>query len=338
VAVVPNPFVNYNPPQLVDTLTQLDVKNPVTPDRAQEWKQALQQLVRQGSAAVPAITNFLAQNMDTNYAGVGGADQLGYPSLRAGLLDALAQIGGADATAAILQVLQTSTFPGDAAQLLKSLGPAATAEYQQDFLAAVRQQLLVASLAPPGGGPDVGPLFQVLAAEGAGGAQVAQDIQQYGSTNWAFYSAITLANLPNAAGLPTLVDMAQTPGTGQAVAVDSLAQMASGNPQARAALLDLVKSGQLSDYTLESVAPFLAGQQFILPSESERIPPGSQVQTIHMAGGNQNFISFQASVPAQIAQQVGTIDQLLQVLPADDTDTLQALQRQKNALTARLGR
>jgi hypothetical protein len=337
VVVVPNPFVNYSSPELVNALTQLDVKNPVTPDQAQAWKQALQQLVRQGPTAIPAITNFLAQNLDSNFAGVGGADQLGYPSLRAGLLDALAQIGGPDATAAMLQVLQTSTYPADVAQLLKSMGQPATAEYQQDFLAAVRQQLLIASQPQAGNSPDVGPLFQVLATEGASGAQVAQDIQQYGS-NWSFYSAITLANLPNGAGLSALVDLAQTPGTGQAVAVDSLAQMAAGNPQALSALLEMAKSGQISDYALESAAPFLAGRQFVLSSQPDLIPPGAQVQTIHMSSGNQNFTSFQWYSPAQIPQQIGAIDQLLQVLPPSDTDTLAALQQQKSTLNARLGR
>jgi len=313
----------------------MDGKNPVTADQAQAWKEALQQLIRQGPDSLPAITNFLAQNLDSNFAGVGGADQLGYPSLRAGLLDALAQIGGPEATAAMLQILQTSTYPTDVAQLLKSMGPPATAEYQQVFLAAVRQQLLIASQPQPGNNLDVGPLFQVLATEGASGAQVAQDIQQYGG-NWAFYSAITLANLPNAAGLPALVDSAQTPSVGQAVAVDSLAQMAAGNPQALAALVDLAKSGQLSDYTLESAAPFLAGRQFVLTSQPELIPPGAQVQTVHMSSGNQNFTSFQSIAPGQVPQQIGAIDQLLQALPSSDTDTLAALQQQKSTLSARL--
>src|ERR1700733_7015973 len=45
-------------------------------------------------ASVPAIQQFLAQNQDANYAGVSGADALGYNSLRSAMLDALAQIGG----------------------------------------------------------------------------------------------------------------------------------------------------------------------------------------------------------------------------------------------------
>jgi len=326
-----------SPQQLLSSLAQIDGKSQITPDQAKAWKESLQQLVRQGPAAVPAIQFFMAQNLDTNYAGVGGADQLGYSSLRAGMIDALAQIGGPEATAAMLQILQSSIYPTDIAQLARSMGSSATGQYQQEFLGAVRQQLFQASQGQQANNADVGPLFQVLAAEAANGAQVAQDIQQYGS-KWAFYSAITLANLPDGAGLPALVQMAQTSDAGQTVAVDSLAQLAPGSPQALNSLLELAKSGQLPDYVMQSVAPFLAGQQFALSSDSNPAPAGAQLQTIHMANGNQNFIAYQASTPAQIGQQIHLIDQLIQVLPPSDSDTLLALQQQKGALSSKLGK
>ncbi|MGA2540788.1 MAG: hypothetical protein ABSG78_04410 [Verrucomicrobiota bacterium] len=336
-AIPAPPVDNRSPKELMASLTQIDGKNPVTPDQAQAWKQALQQLVRQGAAAVPGIQEFLAQNQDANYAGLNGAAQLGFPSLRAGLIDALAQIGGTDATAAMLQILQSSTFPSDVADLAKGLGQAATGEYQQEFLAAIRQQLFMAQQPQASHDTDVGPLFQVLAAEAANGAQVAQDIQQYGSA-WSFYSAITLANLPDGAGLPALAQMAQTPGGGQVVAMDSLAQMALTNPQALATLLDLAKNGAAQDFVLSTVAPFLAGRQFVLPSAAGQIPPGAPTQSIHMNSGNQNFLSYQMSSPALLNQQMAAIDQLLQVIPPADTDALQALQQQKNTLAGKLGK
>jgi hypothetical protein len=315
----------------VASLTQIDGKTPVTPDQAQAWKQSLQQLVRQGPAAVAGIQEFLAQNQDTNYAGLNGAGQLGYPSLRAGLIDALAQIGGAEATTAMLQILQSSTVPSDVAELAKGMGQAANGQYQQEFLAAVRQQLFLAQQPQSSPDTDVGPLFQVLATEAANGADVTQDLQQYGSA-WAFYSAITLANLPNGAGLPALAQMAQTAGGGQVVAMDSLAQMALTNPQALATLLDMAKSGSAADFALATVAPFLAGRQFVLPSAADQIPPGAQVQSIHMNSGNQNFLSYQLSNPVQANQQISVIDQLLQVVPPADTSTLQALRQQRSNL------
>ena len=335
--IPPAPVDNRSPKELVASLTQIDGKTPVTPDQALAWKQALQQLVRQGPAAVPVIQEFLAQNQDTNYAAVGGMAQLGFPSLRAGLIDALAQIGGTEATGTMLQILQSSTIPSDVAELAKGLGQAATGLYQQEFLNAIRQQLFLAQQPQSSRDTDVGPLFQVLAQEAANGAQVTQDIQQYGSA-WGFYSAITLANLPDGTGLPALAQMAQTPGGGQVVAMDSLAQMALSNPQALATLLDMAKSGSATDFVLGTVAPFLAGRQFVLPTAADQIPPGAPIQNIHMNSGNQNFLSYQVNNPALLNQQISVIDQLLQVLPPADAGAIQNLQQQKNDLSARRGR
>jgi len=324
------------PRQLLASLTQIDGKTPVTPDQAQAWKLALQQLVRQGPAAVPGIQDFLAQNQDTNYAGVAGAGQLGYPSLRSGLISALAQIGGPEATAAMLQTLQSSTIPSDIADLAKGMGDAANGQYQQEFLAAVRQQLFLAQQPQASRDTDVGPLFQVLAAQAAGGAPVAPDIQQYGAA-WAFYSAITLARLPDGAGVPALAQMAQTPGAGQAIAMDSLAQMALANPQAMNTLLDTAKNGA-SDSVLASVAPYLAGRQFVLSSAADQIPAGAPIQSIHMNAGNQNFLSYQVSNPALAVQQIALVDQLLQVIPPANVAAIQALREQKTALSAMPGK
>ena len=336
-SIPPAPADDRSPKELVASLTRIDGKNPLMPDQAQAWKQALQQLIKQGPAAVPDIQQFLAQNQDTNYASLSGAGQLGFPSLRAGLIDALGQIGGTEATAAMLQILQSSTIPSDVGELAKAMGQPATGQYQQEFLAAVRMQLFLAQEPQSIQDTDVGPLFQVLAAEAANGAQVTQDIQQYGSA-WSFYSAITLANLPDGAGLPALMQMAQTPGGGQVVAVDCLAQMALANPQALAVLLNMAQSGSATDFMLATVVPFLAGRQFVLPSSADPIPPGAQIQTVHMNAGNQNFLSFEASNPTLVNQQMDVINQLLQAIPAADNDTLQALQQQKNRLSSKSGK
>jgi uncharacterized protein YoaH (UPF0181 family) len=151
-----------DPKDLVSDLAALDGKQPITPEQAQKWKESLQQLIRQGAASVPAIQQFLAQNLDANYAGVSGADALGYNSLRSAMLDALAQIGGPESTQAMLQILQTSIFPTDIATLAKTLDAQGPGQYQQAILDAVRQQLNLGALDQLGGA-NVLPLFQVLA-------------------------------------------------------------------------------------------------------------------------------------------------------------------------------
>jgi hypothetical protein len=328
---------NRSPAELLASLTLFDGKKALTPDQYQAWNQAFQQLIRLGPAAVPAIREFLAQNKDTAYATVDGAVQLAFPTLRAALIDALGQIGGTEATSAMLQILQSSTIPSDVADLAKAMGAAATDQHQMEFLAAVRQQLFVAQQPEASRDADVAPLFQVLALEAAAGAPVAQDIQQYGAA-WAFYSAITLAHLPDGAGLPALAQMAQTPGTGQAVAADTLAQMAVANPQALEALLDTAKNGAVSDYTLAGVVPFLAGRQYVLPSAADQIPPGASVQSDHIGSGNQNFLSYQVNDPSLAPRQIAVLDQLLQVIPAADAAAVQAVRDQKTTLSANPGK
>jgi hypothetical protein len=327
------------PAQLTATLSQIDLKQPITAEQAGQWKQTLQQLVQQGSAAVPAIQDFLTQNHDASATAADVAGQLGYPSLRAGLIDALAQIGGPDGAAAMLQVLQASTVPADLPLLAKDLEAQAPGQYQQQILDATRQQLSMAMQGGMGDNPQVGPLFQVLANEAANGANVSQDLQTYGS-KWAYYSTIALASLPDGAGVSSLTQLAQNPQGNSTVAAQVLAQVSSQNPQALSSLIGMAASGQLSDHALAQLAPFLAGEQY------ELTPPGGQppegLQTIHMASGNQDFAAYVpaagALTQAQIDQQVGAINQILQALPAADDEARGALQLQLTQLTSRRGK
>ena len=100
------------------------------------------------------------------------------------------------------------------------------------------------------GGANVLPLFQTLASEAANGANVTADLAQY-AEKWPFYSAIALAALPDGAGVPSLTQIAQgtVPGN-QAAAVEGLTELAPQNANALSSLLDLAKSGVLSDAVL----------------------------------------------------------------------------------------
>ena len=56
---------------------------PITREQAQQWKQGLEALTRQGVADVPAIREFLELNQEVNFAAVSGGELLGQSSLRA---------------------------------------------------------------------------------------------------------------------------------------------------------------------------------------------------------------------------------------------------------------
>jgi hypothetical protein len=324
-----------DPKDLVSILAALTGKEPITAEQARKWKESLQQLIRQGASSVPAIQQFLAQNLDANYAGVSGANALGYSSLRSAMLDALAQIGGPESTQAILQILQTSIFPTDIATLAKTLDAQGPGQHQQAILDAVRQQLNLGALDQLGGA-NVLPLFQVLAGEAASGANLSADLTQY-AEKWPYYSAIALAGLPAGAGVPSLIQLAQGTAPGnQAAAAQALAELAPQNTQALNSLLDLAKSGQLPDTVLAQLAPYLAGRQYELGPPQD--PAAGGYLTFHMANGNEDFSASDTSgtlTQAQITQRISIIDQLLQVLPATDSATQDALQGQRNALAGR---
>jgi HEAT repeat protein len=340
-APLPGPTVavradsTVDPKDLVAILAALTGKEPITADQARKWKESLQQLIRQGASSVPAIQQFLAQNLDASYVGVSGSDALGYNSLRAALLDALGQIGGPESTQAILQVLQTSIFPTDIATLAKTLDAQGPGQYQQAILDAVRQQLNMGALDQLGGA-NVLPLFQVLANEAASGANLSADLTQY-AEKWPYYSAIALGALPDGSGVPSLIQLAQgTVAGNQAAAAQELAELAPQNTLALSSLLDMAKNGQLSDTILAQLAPFLAGRQYELGPPQD--PTAGGFQTYHMVNGNEDFSSSDTSgtlTQAQIAQRIAIIDQLLQVIPVTDSATQDALQGQRNALAGR---
>jgi hypothetical protein len=329
---------NFDSKQLMSTLTSLDTNGPISAEDAQKWKESLQQLVRQGSSSVPAIRDYLAQNQDVSYAGLTGADQLGFPSLRAGLLNALGEIGGPESTAAMLQILQTSVFPTDVAALAATLQQQAPGQYDGQVLSAVRSQLAQASQDQLGN-VNVGPLFQVLANAAANGTDVTADLQQY-SGKWPYYASIELSGLPNGAGVPSLIQMAQdNAGGNQGVAAQALAQLAPQNSQALTALLSLAQQGQLSDMDLAELAPYLAGRENLLNGTTS--PSGASIQGLHMANGNQDFSVadlLNSLTPDQVTQRLLVIDQLVQAVPESDTMAQQALQQQKSALTAKQGK
>jgi hypothetical protein len=219
--------------------------------------------------------------------------------------------------------------------LAKTLDAQGPGQYQQAILDAVRQQLSLGALDELGGA-NVLPLFQVLATEAASGAKLDTDLTQY-AEKWPYYSSIALAALPDGAGVPSLIQLAQgtVPGN-QAAAAQELAELAPQNTQALSSLLDLAKSEQLPDSILVQLAPFLAGREYELGPPQD--PTAGGYLTFHMANGNEDFSASDASgtlTQAQITQRIAIIDQLLQVIPATDPATQDALQGQRNALAAR---
>src|SRR5882724_2612309 len=138
----PTPFTRH----LVATLTNLDfTQGPITEEQAAIWKHTLQRLTEQGPEAVPAIHEFLAQNRELDFTSNPGGNLLGQSSLRSAMINTLSQIGGSDATAALLEALHSTTLPTEIPQLAQALDDQSPGEYSQQILKAVTDVLTMAA-------------------------------------------------------------------------------------------------------------------------------------------------------------------------------------------------
>jgi hypothetical protein len=330
----PSPFTR----QLVSSLANLDfARGPITPQQAQQWKQTLQTLTAQGAAAVPAIREFLDQNQEVNFRAISGGDLLGQPSLRSSLINALGQIGGPEATTAMVQTLQSTTLPSEIAQLAQSLEQQAPGQYRQETVNAINEVLNMASNGQLPAGWDVGSLFKVLQNYGDAGTAAALEQLQ---GPYKYYATMSLAELQGGEGISSLVREAQdtTAGSKRDFAFQMLAQAAAQYPDAGAALIQQAKANQIPDAAWNKIVTGLAGDQYQIgdpPSIGGADPaltPG--LKTYHIGAGNQNFYSVPVAGDAQIQERITLIDQLLAA--TSNASAINALQSARTTLAGLL--
>lgn len=303
------------------------------------WRQNFQQLVKQGSDAVPAIAEFLSKNSDIDF-GAGGKLVLGYRSARAAMIDALAQIGGPVAELALTGVLQSSAEPRELAVIAQNLEKLNPGVHQQEALDAARQAL---EMVAQGGlqNRDAAPLFEIL--QQYGGPGIAPDLLSR-MNQWEYYSAISLARLPDDAGVPTLIQLAtdqSTAGPGsKAIALQMLAQLATQSPEAQAALLQQVRQGKLTAFNWIGLEPLLAGNQLVFEDSVFNNPLDrvsvNDIKQTHVPFGNQSFYTLPlgALTIEQIDQRSALINDLLSA--TSDPVANQMLQKAKAELSQRL--
>lgn len=307
-ASVSKPVVTGAAKDLVTSLAALDPKKgPITKEQAEQWKQKLKELVAQGKDAVPAIREFLERNVELSYAAAGG-ESLGYSSLRASMIDALAQIGGPDATSALLSTLGTSALPSELEQLSRALDQMAPGQYRNDILNAARQTM---ELATSGGlgKEDAAPLFAIL--EKWGDPSVTADLQKAANA-YKYYPVIALANLPDGAGVDTLVNMAKDPNAPSTVA-EMLGQLAPTSDKAMNELIDLARNGRLTPMQWQQIISLVGnGEQYLFgdaAKASAANPSQNDCQFFHIEWNNQNFSkcktrNFQPDAAVKVLNQL----------------------------------
>jgi len=333
----PKPSPSAYTRQLVAGLCRLETHpRAMTTEQSIQWKQSLQTLVQQGATAVPAILEFLEKNLDYGF-GTEGKIALGYGSARAAMFDALAQIGGPEGLDGLLQVLRSTADPREIALLAQNLEKLAPEQHRQEAVAAAVQALSMAA----GGklqGTDVAPLFEVI--QNYGGTSALGELER-AAKQWNYYATIGLAQLPEGAGIPALIQMAQGNTGASGNALEMLAQMSPQYPEARGALLEMARANKISPNLWPYLTPLLAGDQYhyedaalqgSLPTTNRRTSGGAYVVV-----GNQHFFTAHdpaSLTPEQVSQRTALIEELRSV--TSDPAAVKALQAARALLENRL--
>jgi hypothetical protein len=328
--------------QLLDSLVVSSRPDGMlTDEEASAWKENLRRLIQQGDAVVPAISGFLASNSDASL-GLKDRAKLGYASVRLAMIDALMQINSVQSMGALDTVLQDTMRPQEIAQVTQFLEKTEPGIFLQHSFDAVQRALANAA---SGNLPasDVAPLFQVLLQYEQGNIYTV-DILKNSADQWNYYAATALAQLPDGAGVPTLIQIA----TGQAgssdgartTALGALAGMAAQSADAQGVLFNMAQQNSLSDYDWQTLVPYLAGYQMIyqssdLPESALNQMSPNDLKMTTVSSSNQSFYlaPLGALTNGQIDGQIAFINRLLNATAVPGA--AKALQQAKTMLESR---
>jgi len=215
----------------------------------------------------------LDQNQDLPF-GADGSKLAGAPSVRAGLIDALRQIGGPESVALSHQILQTSADPLEISLLTRNLEEAAPGQYRQEALDVARPESCVGRTRQAGGSGHQG---SVSGLANLRDANTAAELEKL-VPQWNYYATMALAGLPAGQGIPSLIKVAEDPSgldRGQyKMAVTMLGQLSGQYPDAASALWTLLEKNK-SRKTRGSNSPLVWGYSISVHQSSpgDTVPP-----------------------------------------------------------------
>jgi len=328
---------------LVARLASLNVTNgPVSAENAAQWKRTLAELEGQGAGTVTAIRDFLAKNVDINFEPDGNDQLLGAPSLRLALIQELEKIGDSNAAALAAQTLQTTADPNELATLIRYLDRIEPEKHRATAVAAARETLALATTRA-WDGRDVAPLFEIL--KKFGGTNAASELEKYANT-WFDYTPITLAQLPDSAGVPSLIRLAKNADDRLTLGRDMyqrvLAQVAVENTNAAEALIEQTRDNRIDVGTWPAIGLSLAGNTLHLAKPLLDAPSPlvarPDTRKYHVAVGNQNFL--EATPPEKmerddVGRRIRLVDRLLEATA--NPAAIDSLENARVSLASRSG-
>ena len=302
---------------LLATFGSEESRGRILPEQAQAWRTGLLELAAQGSGAIPAIRRFLEAGTDLVF-DAELRDAVGHPSARTGLMQALRGIGGPEAAAAMGATLDTARSPQEIALLAKGLEEAEPGLHRDRILEVAQGRLTAAAAAAGADSPaDVAPLFEVLAHYGRAESS---DALESAAARWKYYATSALGALPEGAGVPSLIRLAdpRAPGGNRLQALQVLAELAPVHEAARDYLLAQAGSDAIAAEHWSYLRQPLSGNRyFVADAVLTEYPPvadWTEIQTLHIRAGNQTLHSIpvdSSRSPDGIQRHLALIDQLL---------------------------
>lgn len=253
-------------------LWEIDDESDIeTAEQLSEVEALLQSLIAAGTEGLVEIEAYLLEGRDVSFPDRARDRQLlAYPSLRLSLFDALRRIGGDEAENVLFGQLIATTNATEIATLARILHETAADEYREDAVLAATGALALANNLELTA-QEVGSLFQV--AQDYGDGAVVPELERQ-LDKWGYQSMIALAGLEGGAGIPTLIELAdsalrQSPGSTinaseiyvrkELFALQMLAQVSHEHAGAYELLLARTRSGQIPDSLWPKIAVSLAG-------------------------------------------------------------------------------
>jgi len=148
--------------QLIKSLSEINLQpGELTPEKADKWKQDLEQLIEQGSATVPPLREFFQSHADMRFDSGSGTNLLGEPSLRIAFMKVLFDVPTPDNVDLQEEVLRTTTDPAEVALLARQMEAQEPGKYR-DLIISTAQESLTQAKSGRWPGQNTGPLIKIL--------------------------------------------------------------------------------------------------------------------------------------------------------------------------------
>jgi hypothetical protein len=229
--------------------------------------------------------------------------------------------------------MQKTADPREIAILAQNLDKLDPDQHHQEAIQAARDTLAMAASGKLEG-YDVAPLFELL--QKYGDASLIPELEK-DTSHWNYYGTMALAQIPDGAGIPSLIQMAQGTTGARGNAMEMLTQLAPQYPDAMAALLEMAHANKILPNQWPYLTPFLAGDQYQYQDSQFATGTGTKTEdAAHVLFGNQHFTTAPPAgglTAEQLAQRTALIDQLRSV--TSDPAAIQALQQARDLLAKR---